>query len=248
MVYLHVEVWLGNQSNEICILFCLSILVQQTELLDHHCVCLFQTTSALLILNSICFPFEGITFVQLLCLPSTIKIWWMFLIIFFSCHSGLYKSFLNHDNNIPTPMLSILLVGHYFLMNLHFNSTVDSLCDSVTNDHVLSSKPKRIRESCATSADHMITFDNRSGGRGWMGVLRVPIWHCQPFRSFKSNVFFLSLKDLQCYVLIYDINENWNSNQNSPFTFTRWDYELLSRSPHYHLSSIWDSQWCLHCL
>ena len=34
-------------------------------------------------------------------------------------------------------MLSILLVGHYLLMNLHFNSTVDSLCDSVTILYIL---------------------------------------------------------------------------------------------------------------
>ena len=54
---------------------------------------------------------------------STIQIWCNFslytAIIYISC--SLFRSFQNHDNNIPRPMSSILL-GHYFLMNIRFSS------------------------------------------------------------------------------------------------------------------------------
>ena len=54
---------------------------------------------------------------------STIRIWCNLslftAIIYISC--SLFRSFQNHDNKIPRPMLSILL-GHYFLMNIRFSS------------------------------------------------------------------------------------------------------------------------------
>ena len=113
---------------------------------------------------------------------STFQIWCNFslytAIIYISC--SLFRSFQNHDNNIPRPMLSILL-GHYFLMNIRFSSR------RFIVRPFLSAQQKRILQSWA-SADHMITGDN-STSRGWMRLLMVPIWHCQPF---KSNVFSFS--------------------------------------------------------
>ena len=152
----------GNPSNEICVLFCLSILVE-TELL-HHCVCQFETTLALLILNCICSWFN-----HRLCQTSTLRSFKNPLMTImppkksiFSIPSFELCAFV--EALFPTPMLRILL-DHYFLMKRCVSTTVVYSVDLLCDLFYLCQEKNHTK---------LLTGDNRSHG-GQMIALRRPI-------------------------------------------------------------------------
>ena len=133
-----------------------------------------------------------------------------FKTVIFNISSGLFRSFRNHDKNIPRPMLSILL-GHYFLMNIHFSSR-RFIVWSFLSGH---------QKELYKAGQVQIT---------WLQVTIVPAggewgssW-CQFYIANLSNQIYLSFFERHAIPRFNPIEIQKQNYKNTPCVFKRWDY------------------------